>query len=96
VKVEVSRQAEADITAINREGIRQFGVNQAQKYAGGLTNAFGMIAEFPLASAQRAGLDGAVRVRTYGAHVILYRIAADTVLDLRVRRVREDWEDGDG
>jgi toxin ParE1/3/4 len=91
VNIDFSREAEADIAKINREGIRLFGLQQAQKYAGELAEAFRMIANFPLASPVREGLQGNVRVRPFGAHVILYELTEDTAFVLRIRHGHEDW-----
>lgn len=91
MNIDFSREAEADIAKINREGIRLFGVQQAQRYAADLAQAFRMIADFPLASPMREGFQREVRVRPFGAHVILYELTEDTALILRIRHGHEDW-----
>lgn len=91
MKIAFSRQAEADIAAINREGIGLFGPRQAQKYAGEMAEAFRMIASYPHASPVREELAHPVRVRAFGSHVILYELREDLVLILRIRHGYEDW-----
>ena len=91
MNIDFSREAEADIAGINREGIRLFGVQQAQHYAAGLTQAFRLIADYPQASPVREGMTRSVRTRPYGVHVILYEITGDTALILRICHGREDW-----
>ena len=93
MKIDFSREAEADIVHINRESIRQFGVKQAQSYAHGLAQAFALIARFPLASPERDYMRRPVRVCTYGSHVIIYRVEDNVVLILRIRHGREDWQE---
>lgn len=91
MNIDFSREAEADIAAINREGIRLFGVQQARKYAEEMADAFRLIAEYPLASPSRNELVRPVRVRAFGSHVILYEIKEDVALILRIRHGHEDW-----
>jgi len=56
VNIDFSREAEVDIAKINREGIRLFGLQQAQQYAHGLAQAFRLIADYPQASPVREGM----------------------------------------
>jgi len=91
VKIDFSRQAEADIVAINREGIRLFGIKQAQKYAADMAEAFRLIGEFPQSSPEREGFNRPVRVRPFGSHVILYELRDDVAIILRIRHGHEDW-----
>jgi toxin ParE1/3/4 len=92
VKIDFSRAAEADISAINRDEIRRFGLQQAALYAAQMAQALQLIAEFPLASPTKAGPDMNVRVRPFGVHVILYELRAETAWILRVRHGHEDWQ----
>ena len=91
MKIDFSRAAEADIAAINREGIRLFGPRQAQKYASEMAGAFRLIAEFPLTSPVRDGLGRPVRVRPFGAHLVVYELKDEVALVLRIRHGHEDW-----
>jgi len=92
VKIDFSWQAEADIAAINREGIRLFGRQQANKYALEMAEAFRLIGEYPLSSPVREGLNRPVRVRPFGSHVILYELNDGIALILRIRHGHEDWQ----
>ena len=91
MKIDFSWEAEADIAAINREGIRLFGAQQAQKYAGEMAEAFRVIAEYPLASPSRNEFGRPVRVRPFRSHVILYEVKEEVTLILRIRHGHEDW-----
>ena len=93
MKVRFTNAAEADIAQINREGIRLFGPQQAQAYAGGLAQAFRLIGEFPHASPEREYMRRPVRVRAYGSHVIVYLVLEEYVLIVRIRHGREDWQE---
>ncbi|MEM9740490.1 MAG: type II toxin-antitoxin system RelE/ParE family toxin [Pseudomonadota bacterium] len=93
MNIDFSYEAEADIAHINREGIRLFGETQAKAYANGLGKAFATIATYPMASPERAYLRRPARVQPYGSHVIIYRVEHDTVLILRIRHGREDWQE---
>jgi toxin ParE1/3/4 len=95
VNVDFTNAAEADIAAINREGIRQFGEGQARKYASEMAEAFEQIGEYSFASPGRAGRESRVRVRPFGAHIILYEIQDESVLILRIRHGHEDWQADD-
>ena len=89
--IDFSLAAEADIAAINREGIRLFGPRQAQKYGAEMADAFRVIAEFPLASPVREGFARPIRVKPFGSHVLLYELKDEVALILRIRHGHEDW-----
>ncbi|MFN3312235.1 MAG: type II toxin-antitoxin system RelE/ParE family toxin [Hyphomonas sp.] len=91
MKIDFSLAAEADIAAINREGIRLFGLRQAEKYSHDMAKAFRLIADYPLASPVRDGFERPIRIRPFGAHVVLYELRDDVALILRIRHGHEDW-----
>jgi toxin ParE1/3/4 len=89
----LSFAASDDILNIFLEGLERFDLAQADKYHHGLASTFGFLAEYPRAARLRDEIDPPVRVHPYKAHIIVYEIGADdTVLILRVRHGREDWQ----
>jgi toxin ParE1/3/4 len=89
----LSFAASDDILHIFLEGLDRFGPPQADEYHEGLASAFGFLAEYPRAARLRDEIDPPVRVHRYKSHMIVYDIGEDdTVLILRVRHGREDWQ----
>ena len=70
-----------------------FGVRQADDYLLGLLSTFDTIAAEPLAVAPRYEVHPPLRLRPHGAHHILYHIADDHVLILRVLHRSANWGD---
>ncbi|MEX2615671.1 MAG: type II toxin-antitoxin system RelE/ParE family toxin [Alphaproteobacteria bacterium] len=90
----LSVKAENDIHNAYLEGIRLFGVEQAEKYYAGLERAFEFLSDTPKAARERLEITPPVRVHPYRSHIIIYLIDNDDdVLILRVRHGREDWND---
>ena len=87
----LSRPADEDFVQIYLQGHEQFGPNQAEHYAAGMTATFETLAQFPKLARERKEHRPPVRVQRHGAHVIVYRIEEDGILILRIRHGREDW-----
>lgn len=87
----LSAHADADIDAIFVTGVQIFGIAPAEGYLEGLRRAFELLARFPSLARERSEIDPPVRVYPYAAHVIVYEIAGEDILILRVRHGREDW-----
>lgn len=88
----LSRKAEEDIVQLYVSGARDFGTAQAETYHSGLEQAFSFLAAYPRAARERVEISPPVRVHPYRSHVIVYMIAGDDILILRVRHGHEDWE----
>lgn len=87
-------QADEDIISIYVESIRQFGVQQADRYMNGLEDVLAMLSQFPRIARERLEIRPPVRVHPYGAHLIVYTLGeSDEVYVLRVRHGHEDWQD---
>lgn len=87
-----SPQADEDIADLYVAGARSFGVAQAERYQGGLFNAFQMLADNPLMARERRELVPPVRLHPYQAHMIVYVEEGAGVLIVRVLHGRQDWE----
>jgi len=89
----LSRKADVDIINIYVEGVRDFGVVQAEKYHAGLERVFGLIADNPKIARERAEITPPARFHPHGSHIIIYDVEANgDVLIVRVRHSREDWK----
>ena len=90
----LSRAAERDIVHIFVEGMREFGIAQADTYHAELQRTFRLIAANPRMARQRTEIAPPVRIHPCGSHVIVYVVEeGDDVLIVRVRHGREDWAD---
>ena len=89
----LSVKAEEDIARAYCDGIRLFGLDQAETYYAGLERAFQFLSDTPKAARERTEITPPVRVHPYQSHIIVYLIDdKNDVLILRVRHGREDWE----
>lgn len=89
----LSVKAEEDIIHVYREGVRLFGVEQAEVYLAGIEKIFQFLSNTPEAARERTEIDPPVRIHPYGSHNIIYLIDSEReVFVLRVRHGREDWE----
>ncbi|MCF6302500.1 MAG: type II toxin-antitoxin system RelE/ParE family toxin [Devosiaceae bacterium] len=88
-----SEKADEDIITIYVDGVRDFGVTQAEKYHAELEQLFELIADTPKLARERHELKPPVRIHPYKSHIIIYIIDdRNDVLILRVRHGHEDWE----
>jgi len=87
----LSEVARADIRAIYRHGVEDFGVGQADAYAAALRSSIKRLADYPESAPLRDGLDRPVRVLPFRVHIIVYALDEGGVHILRVRHAHEDW-----
>ena len=87
----LSQKAEADIRKLYVFGVKNFGVNHAERYFSGLFEAFEFLANFPLAARLRPELRGETRAHPYQSHLIFYRQDGTDIFIQRVRHSNEDW-----
>jgi toxin ParE1/3/4 len=88
----LTRAAADDLTAIFLEGIKQFGLPQADAYHEGLNAIFAFLSDYPNAARLREEISPPVRMHPYKAHLVIYDVEDDDeVIILRVRHGREDW-----
>jgi toxin ParE1/3/4 len=88
----ISARAVEDIYWIYESGKRQFGPHSADLYQALLRDAVEFAADHPAASPIRDFPSGAVRVRYFGSHLIVYEIDDPDILVLRVFHQLQDWE----
>jgi toxin ParE1/3/4 len=77
----LTREAEADIVEIAEIGIHNRGVRQARAYLDGPFELFNLIASTPAMARPRTELTPPVRVQRYRAHLALYQVEDNDVLD---------------
>ncbi|WP_127471503.1 type II toxin-antitoxin system RelE/ParE family toxin [Thiomicrorhabdus aquaedulcis] len=87
----LNKQAENDLVALYIQGYQQFGEQQAEHYFQSLESTFELLAQFPTIARIRTELTNDVRVHSHGTHLILYRIANNSIEILRIRHAKEDW-----
>lgn len=87
-----SGKAEDDIISVYLDGVRDFGVAQAERYHKELEQVFGILAGNPYLARMRGELTPPVRIHPHGSHLIVYHVEDnEDVLILRIRHAREDW-----
>lgn len=91
MKIRLSKPALGDLDAIYRQGVQQFGAQQAAAYQQTLKQAFRFIAEFPEANRVRSEFQIPYRIHRHEAHLIFYRVQNDEVYIARIRHGHEDW-----
>lgn len=84
--------AKGDLIHTYIEGVRLFGIAQAEKYQDKLEERFGLLSANPRMARERPELTPPVRINSCGSHIIIYVIDDHgDVLIVRVRHGREDW-----
>jgi toxin ParE1/3/4 len=83
-------RAEADIVNGYRYGVERFGIDQADRYDKGLRRAISLIAETPMMAPERPEFSPTVRIHHHAGHAIVYLIATDHILIVRVLRDEVD------
>ena len=87
----VSQQAEEDLADIFEAGVINFGFDHAVRYHDRLERTFALLASAPRLARLRVEFDPPIRVHPVGAHVIVYSVRGDGLIEIiRVRHGRED------
>ncbi|WP_282611308.1 type II toxin-antitoxin system RelE/ParE family toxin [Pelagibius sp. Alg239-R121] len=88
----LSQKADDDLVEIYIDGVREWGVSQAEKYHAELKHVFEILSGNPELARERAEITPPVRIHPHGSHVIVYVIDDHRdVFVIRVRSSREDW-----
>lgn len=87
----LSEAAKQDMIATYLQGVRQFGIMQADDYHRILEATYELLAEHPKVGAPRSDIDPPVRIHPCGSHVIIYTIDDEGLFVLRLRHHRENW-----
>ena len=83
-KFTVSQAASTDIRSIARYTQDTWGRDQRRRYLDGLNEKFEMLAEMPEMAAERRDFRPPVRIHHYEKHLIIYVIADEGILIVRV------------
>lgn len=86
MKVSFTARAEADIIDSYLYGLRTFGPQQAARYEQDLRHVIGLIADNPRLAAERPEFHPPVRIHHHAKHYIVYLVAPDRVLIVRILR----------
>ncbi|KPF62328.1 hypothetical protein IP88_15100 [alpha proteobacterium AAP81b] len=89
-RLDFARAALADLDAIYRHSLTEFGEAQADHYAGMIDAAFQLLAEFPEAGVLVPDRVDGLRRRNVGAHAILYQALTNRVRIVRLLHQRMD------
>lgn len=84
-------QALADLEDIWRYTAETWSITQADRYTDVLARVFETIAAFPTLARERPEFDPPVRIHTHERHPIIYVLADDQVVILRVLGGQQDW-----
>lgn len=90
----LTSEAEDDIIAIAKTGLRVFGERQANQYNIDLFAIFDLISANPRIARARDEVSPPVRIFPFKAHLIVYLVGEnDDVLIVRIRHGHENWID---
>ena len=88
----LSNKAEEDIINLYLEGVRQFGIQQADRYHRQLEEAFHFLSDNPEAARQRFELTPPARIHPHHSHLIIYTIdEKGDIFIIRIRHSHEEW-----
>ena len=88
-----SEQAILDAEALYQASLDQFGPRTAERYFALMLNAAQFAADHPLASPERSESSIPLRVRYFGAHLLVYQPAEGDILIQRIFHQSQDWTD---
>ncbi|MFN4209021.1 MAG: type II toxin-antitoxin system RelE/ParE family toxin [Devosia sp.] len=86
-----SERAILDTEALYEASLIQFGQRAADRYFDIMLNAAQFAADHPLASPERTEISIPLRVRYFGAHLLVYQLIEDEVVIMRVFHQSQDW-----
>lgn len=88
-----SEQALNDADALYQSSLDQFGPRAAERYFAIMLNAAQFAADHPLASPERTGSSIPLRVRYFGAHLLVYQTVEGGIVIQRIFHQNQDWFD---
>lgn len=86
-----SERATLDAYAIYEHSVNQFGQHGADRYFEIMLAAARFISDNPLASPERSESIHKVRVRYFGAHLLVYQVVDGDVIIQRIFHQSQDW-----
>ena len=93
MRLKITGVAEKDVENIYRYSIESFGQAKAETYANGLFDLFELTLHNPFIARERLEHDLPVRVHTYKAHKVIFRVEADALIIVRILSNRQNWPD---
>lgn len=88
--IQLTQQAEADLASIANYTLNQFGLQQAQYYYSGLTNAFTTLAQHPDLGIGFQHIKPGLHRFIYQHHTIYYQTTDTSLLIYRVLNQKQD------
>lgn len=86
-----SEQALLDADNLYSSSLVDFGHRAAERYFAIMLNAARFAADHPYASPERSGSSIPLRVRYFGAHLIVYQIVGSEIVIQRIFHQGQDW-----
>jgi plasmid stabilization system protein ParE len=86
-----SEQALLDADTLYANSLAQFGHRAAERYFAIMLSAAQFAADHPFASPERAGSLIPLRVRYFGAHLIVYQTVEGGIVVQRIFHQSQDW-----
>ncbi|WP_375394224.1 type II toxin-antitoxin system RelE/ParE family toxin [uncultured Sphingomonas sp.] len=84
LRLRIGATARADLTAIRRYSVREFGSDVADVYFRGFGKAFDLLRAHPFAGTVRHDIGAGALVYVYRRHRILYRVENELIVIVRI------------
>ena len=88
-----SEQAALDAEALYQASLDRFGQRAAERYFAIMLGAAQFAADHPLASPERSDSSIPLRVRYFGAHLLVYQTVEGGIVIQRIFHQSQDWFD---
>jgi toxin ParE1/3/4 len=93
VKLEYTTDALDDLVEIEVRGLSNYGDEQTKNYLEKIEHSIGLILDNPLLAQERQDTIRPVRIRTVGAHLIVYEVLDDCIRIVRIIYGRQNWQE---
>jgi plasmid stabilization system protein ParE len=93
MKLEYTADALEDLVEIELRGILNFGTRQTENYLAKIEHSIGLILDSPRLAQERQDTLRPVRIRTVGAHVIVYEVFDEHIRIVRIIYGRQNWQE---
>ncbi len=93
MKLEFTADALGDLVELELRGIPNFGARQTQGYLAKIEHSIGLILDSPRLAQERQDTIRPVRIRTVGAHLIVYEVLDERIRIVRIIYGRQNWQE---
>jgi toxin ParE1/3/4 len=93
MKLEYTADALEDLVEIELKGILHFGARQTKNYLRKIEHSIGLILDNPRLAQERQDTLRPVRIRTVGAHLIVYEMLDERIRIVRIVYGRQNWQE---